>query len=346
MTLNELFDSINMKVGTVYGIVDSLQDPIRTYIDQNLTSALYFYGEMQKWHTSSYDNLDKFTDLTIKYLLVSYGQLVKEYDDKISDIRLGIDQAFNSYYRYIVNELETAISLTWNEIEESETYLLGQIEAAKNEVINTMAGQLNEVDTRLGDRITVIEDMLIGEEESLWDKILAVGEKALDDLTTAITDITATVSGWIDDLWTYVGTIVEDLATKFSQFWTQITDWVSETLTSIRERITREVNKLMISIESFYRRAESLVNTAKAWLVSEINRLGETLRGLIDAAIRQVQDLLDDLALLTDWRFAFFNLSLSFPELGFLQVLNRDDETFKRFKPYWQALFARVMEEE
>jgi len=346
MTLNELFSQITVLVNQTDAIINDLTDPNREYIDQNLSAALFNYNEMLKWHTSSYNNLDKFTGETIKYLLISYGQLVTEYENHISQIRAGVDAAFTQFYNGVVYRLKLAIGETWNEIQESETFLIGEIDGVERYVLETLTTELDWLDVELRGAIDTIKTEQAEENDGLWAEITRAAGEIYDAVTGQITSLVNTVSTWVDELWAYVDTIMTWLEDKFSQFYTQIVDWVAETLTSIRARITREVGTLMGLIDDVFRRAESLVHTAKAWLVSEINRLGETLRGLLNVAINQVTDLLDTLALLTDWRFAFFNLSLSFPELGFLQVLNRDDETFKRFKPYWQALFARVMEED
>lgn len=346
MGLNDIFTSINNKVAAVDAIINALQDPNLQYIDQNLTAAQFYTNEVLNWDRVYMMDLLDDVSLAMKYLVISYGQLVDEYDDKISDTRLGVDQAFTTYYDSITRKIQQAIGLTWNEIQESETFVLSEIDAVERGVLETLTTELDWLDVELRGVIDTIKTEQAEENDGLWAEITRAAGEIYDTVTGQITSLVNTVSTWVDELWAYVDTIMTWLEDRFSGFYTQIVDWVSETLTSIRQRITREVNTLMGHIESFYNRAESLVNTAKAWLVSEINRLGETLRGLLNAAIVEVTDLLDNLALLTDWRFAFFNLSLSFPELGFLQVLNREDDTFNRFKPYWQALLARVMEEE
>ena len=346
MTINELFAGVNGFLAEVDVIIDSLTDPNRTTIDQYYDLAWANYQEMLNWHTSSYNNLDKYTGLTIRYLLYSYDKLVKEYDDTISEIRLGVDKAFTDYYDQITYKLEYAIGLTWNEIQESETYVLGQIAAVQDVILNTVNADLAELDTKLTGMIDAVRLEFEEQDDSLLTKILDAAAEVYDYVTSQVSAMLTTVSTWLDELWDYVGSIMTWLGDKFNEFYIQITDWVSESISAVYARLSTEVTSLMGHIEDYYNRAESLVSTAKAWLVSEINRLGDTLRGLLDAAIVEVTDLLDNLALLTDWRFTFFNLSLSFPELSFLQVLNRDEETFNRFKPYWQALFARVMEEE
>jgi len=346
VSLNKVFGKITTRVAAVDAIINALTDPNRKYIDQRLNQAIYYSDYIARNMLRHSEDLDTAQTAAIKYLIISYGILVKEYDDHISRIREGVDAAFTQYYNDIVSKLKWAITLTWNEIQESETYVLGQIAATKDVILNKVTADLAQLDTKLTVMIDAVKLELDAKDDSLLTKILDAAAEVYDYVTSQVSAMMNTVSTWLDELWDYVGSIMTWLTDKFNEFYIQIVDWVSETLTSIRARITREVNTLISLIDSAYRRAESLVNTAKAWLVSEINRLGETLRGLLNAAIVEVTNLLDTLALLTDWRFAFFNLSLSFPELGFLQVLNRDDETFKRFKPYWQALFARVMEED
>ncbi len=327
-------------------IISSLQDLNRQYIDQNLTTAQFYGNELIRLSETYYSDFSRAATDAIKYLLISYRQLVEEYDAKISDTRLGVDRAFISYYDRITYYLKEAIGLTWNEIQESETYVLGRIDSVESDIQQRLTTELSALDADLRiaiDAITVDQD---DEVDSLWEEITRVASEIYDSVTGQITGLVNTVTTWVDELWEYVTSIMDWLSTRFNEFYTQITDWVTETLSSIRARITREVSGRMEHIVDYYERAKSHVKTAKAWLVSEIGRLGNTLRALIQTVISEVTDLLDDLAMLTDWRFAFFNLALSFPELGFLQVLNRDDETFNRFKPYWQALFARVMEED
>jgi len=346
MTLNELFVKINTQVAAVDSIIGALTDPVRQYIDQRLNQAIYYSDYIARQNLQHGVDLDRSQTAAIKYLIISYGMLVKEYDDKISDIRSGIDTAFTTYYDSITRKIQMAIGQTWNEIQESETYVLGQIAAVQNVILNKVNADLTELDTKLTGMIDAVRTELDAKDDSLLGKILDAAAEVYDYVTAQVSAMMTTVSSWLDELWDYVGSIMTWLTNKFNEFYVQIVDWVTETLSAIGARITRVKRKLTDLIVDYYERAKTLVNNAKAWLVSEIGRLGDTLRGLLNAAIAEVKGLLDDLALLTDWRFTFFNLSLSFPELGFLQVLNRDNETFNRFKPYWQALFARVMEED
>lgn len=346
MSLNTLFEQINELVYNTNTVINALTDPNRTTIDAYFDLAKFNYGEMLKWHTSSYDNLDKFTGETINYLILSYGRLISEYDDHLIRIRVGVDRAFTQFYNNITYKLGQAIGLTWNEIEESETYVLGEIDSTAQFIMNSVDTKLIDLDTKLTGVIDAVVVEQAEQNDSLLTKIIDAASVVYDYVTSQVTALVNTVSAWVSELWAYVESIMTWLSDKFSEFYTQIVDWVSQSISAVYARLATEVDSLMGKIVDYYNRAESLVNTAKAWLVSEINRLGDTLRGLLDAAIVEVKDLLADLALLTDWRFTFFNLSLSFPELGFLQVLNRDDETFNRFKPYWQAFIARVMEED
>lgn len=346
MTLNEIFASINGWVGTVDDIIGDLTDPDTTWINKYLNDA----GDMRSYiysiiRTNSQTHIQKIAEFVVN-ILDSYQYLVYEYDDAISEIRLGVARAFRTYYDRITWQLESAIALTWNEMVDIENYLMAQIADIEGVSLQVLYDEVDRVDADLRGVIAAIEVEQADQHDGLWSEIERAAGTVYDYVTSEVTALATTVSTWVSELWTYVTSIMDWLTTKFSEFYTQITDWVSNSISAVYARLSREVSTLMDTIIDYYDRAESLVNTAKAWLVSEIGRLGTTLRGLIDAAIAEVTDLLADLELLTDWRFAFFNLALSYPELGFLQVLNRDDETFNRFKPYWQALLARVMAED
>lgn len=345
MTLNEYFTQINGYVASVDSIIGALNDPVRRYIDQYYNAAMSYRTTLSNFSLNNFHAIDAAQSKAILHLLGSYGRLINEYDAKISDIRSGVDRAFTDYYDRITRKLTYAIGLTWNEIQESETYILGQIAGLEDVILNKVNADLTQLDTKLTGMINAVRAELDAQDDSLLAKILDAAAEVYDYVTSQVSSLMNVVSAWLDELWDYVGSIMTWLTNKFNEFYIQITDWVSQSISAVYARLRTEVDSLMGHITDYYERAKTLVNTAKAWLVSEINRLGETLRGLLNAAIAEVQDLLADLALLTDWRFTFFNLSLSFPELSFLQVLNRDDDTFNHFKPYWQALLARVMEE-
>jgi len=323
-----------------------LSDPTLGTINYFLDQAKSYGDILADFSYNNFHTIDAAQSDVLECILLSYERFIDQYEDKIYYLRNAVDRAFTEYYNQITYQIEDAVTLTYNEIVDTENYLTALIASIDAVSMQVLYDELDVLDAEL----TAVTDAIVLEQTEqntgLWAEIERAAGVVYDYATTQITALTNTVSAWVDELWTYVNSIMDWLITTFNEFYTQIVDWVGDTLSSIGARITSEVNALMGHILDYYDRAESLVNTAKAWLVSEIGRLGNTLRGLIDAAIFEVKDLLSDLALLTDWRFLFFNLSLSFPELGFLQVLNRDEETFNRFKPYWQALFARVMEEE
>jgi len=346
MTLNDFFTAINGMVRDTNTVINALTDPNRARITRWENKAKYYVDTLVNTLADGARYIDKMEITAIKYLYTTSYNVIREFDTTISEIRQGVDTAFTQFYNNITYKLESAIGFTYNEIQESETFLMDRMDKIAPVIINRMKKDLGTLETKLMGEINTLKGELENEESSLWERILKAAGEAKIYVTEQVTNLTTIVEKWVDDLWKYIGTVVTDLATKFNQFYKQITDWVGDSLGAIGRRITTVVSTLTDKIMDYYKYAKRYTDTAKAWLVSQIDKIGITLRKVIDTAIEQVKDLLGDLALLTDWNFKFFKAFLLFPELSFLEVLNRDDETFNKFKPYWQALFARVMEEE
>lgn len=324
MSLNDLFYQINHQLGHVQSMIGGLQGPDRYYIDKWLTAARSFGPDIDQFIQSGHYYVDRVQSEVIKYIIFSFAELVDEYDLAIRDTNLRVEVTFRQYYDSITRDIESAIALVNDKIDGDYDVIWDEIAATEKDI-------LDGIDAKLAG----VEASITTTEKSLLDKI----EDGVKAAATLIADKAA-------EIWTYVTDKVSEWVTKFNQFYTTITNELTAGFAVVYERLRIETSDLLGKIFYYYDKAKDLVNAAKAYLVSKLNALDETLRAWVNLAIAEVKSLMTDLSMMSDWRFQLFNLSLSYPELGFLQVLNRDAETFSRFKPYWQALFARVMEED
>ncbi len=138
-----------------------------------------------------------------------------------------------------------------------------------------------------------------------------------------------------DDIYGFIFTRMREVKTYVDSQIKGVRDDVEAVLKGVDDRIHTEILKL-----------EKVLDKRRVDVVSDIMVIMVNAELRISDKIQTVSSKLNTEIARTSWNTGFFSIFQVRPELSFLKVLLRDQQTFDEFKPYWQALFTRVMAED
>lgn len=345
MTLDDLWSKVNSNYATVKSLSNS--------VSLNLWSATqYWYDRLDgdlddllqaNWSTHKTAFGKTWESLAdIKYLIRDNFQLL---DSKIDAASTKIDSLFYTYMNNVVRYIKDAVDLVWNEavggsggfeeyvddaIAAVQYQIATEIDAVMwnvDESINTVKSWIAEKYTSLTSWVSETYDEIVGwldgGIESLWQDFKAYAGELFANAEKLIAQL-------YDDL----GDAILAVRTSIINYYAQLKGYVDETLTKAKSYVD-------IGIENVKRAIVRSANEIQIW----VSDLIDTINAGINLALKHIEDGLDQLGILSDWRFQFFNWSVIRPELAMLNMLTRTDETFNYWRPYWQAFFSRVLEE-
>lgn len=367
ISLNDLWAQIYKYYRATTAIVSKLVTPSNYAVEQYLKEARYRAGYIKR---STWDEVRSAIS-QIKSIIVTITSAIS----KTYEWSSGITSAARSVLRNIISgyiqpsliAIETAVNRVNNQLDSE----IGKIESRVNSIIDDMKIWVNdEMDAILLVMQSEIDNVtmtLNTEIDTLYD---IIGDEIYDVhnyIDEELSDMRTNVQGSIDEVYSYIETRTATLKAEADSLFTGITAWIEEKTTNI----FAEIVKVSDAVYSFIRRQVSSVTTwvtgliDKVYLaiaqvyndaVAEIRFWRGVLSKQIDTQIKSVVDQVNSiieslrgyiatLVQLADWRFQYFSIFLSLPELSFLKVLTRSESDFVKYKPYWQALFARIMSE-
>lgn len=243
-------------------------------------------------------------------------------------------------------------------------------------VTDSIAGGLRSIfNTHLYNVFRNVQQASVFIEDALYDEVynlaltvdnelLLIEQALLDEMETVrdqIDLLSVDVTGWIDaavaDLNTTLTARIDDVDTTLSQRIDDLDAWVANAVNSLYNYIDGQIAQLLVytddAINTLYVYINNRIKEVNNKIVGVENRLTSRLNSEIDAMEQKLRateitltSRIEEAMALADYNFTFFDLFTFRPELSLLRVLLRSEGEFNRFKPYWQALFAKVFAEE
>jgi len=366
MTLNDIFNQININLSIVNGVVDSMTDPYMGQIDS-------FYTYMSGYVNNVYDlTSGLYGALTVRQghvlwgLLMSYHNLVGEYRDAIMEIKSAVDNSFTLYYTGVTYQIKEALAFIYVEQMKADNEIRDLIAQVDMSAIQDLETEIDNTESLLTNMVNTLESWTGVQLSGLLETVTTTASTIYDYVGETVAGVYTQVTEWVDELWGYVESVMDWIQDEFAAYYEAIHRWIAEKATEIYGYVTDVVDDLVRRIDDSFMAAKVYAMRMYDFAIEELNKLESTLRSwvqtgldevqralvavessmrsLIQQAKEEVQSMLSDLSILSDWRFQFLNIFMSYPELSFLQVLTRNETVFQKFKPYWQALFTRIME--
>lgn len=347
MTINELFTMIDYNVTKVNSIIRDIITPSRDYVNVYLSSA-------RSYHNVVYDHISRyeFTEYykALFYSAVNITDLLQtlelQHHNSLLSIKSKIETSFVSYYTNIINQLKYVSCILINEIIDTEVYLDNRITKVENIVTNILNGTEFVTQSQLEE---IKSDILLQVDEKIATASLAT-DAITEEINTTIEDTTTSIYGavteWVSEIWNKITPFFDWVENEFRAYYNAVHRWIADKAAEIWERVMKSMGDVYDFITTEITFISGRISKVRTDLYALLSNMEQTISSWVQIGIDEINALLAKLSVLTDWRFQFLNVFISRPELSFLEMLTRDEVLFNKYKPYWQALFVRIMSED
>lgn len=345
----------------------SLQKNLSTTIDQleSLTyKAVLAVETLTRTMISYIDSTLARVIEDIRYTISPYMKAISEY---VEDAVRLLEETGEMDYAYVDNEIAWAVYDLEAQIDNVVSYIDGQVGGAVATIDSRMDGMQSQIDGISGVSIETVQSMIAESVDAVY---IVLGDRLGQlsaQLTVKINKVYTDVVEDIDLLQTWLRNQHELLEAKLADIVRDAKSYIDSKAAEIYKYLVSQSGALKRYVDDEVSKVEGRVSTAVDELEGVINirlyDLESTLRAereqIVDSLIVAMTNMelriMGDVHLLganiaslrsrQNWRQGFFDIFVGTPELSFLKVLLRDKEMFAEYKPYWQALFVRVMGE-
>lgn len=343
LTLDNLIEAVDLSVEARFrGLESVLNDHLYT-ITEYLKDAVELVAQSGSMDYGYVDEAIYAAEIGI------YGEIddgIEHTDDEI----FGLSQTINT-------KIDSSVSSLTTKIEDNADYTYLRLAG--------LQGQINAIETiNVAEIKSYVDEAILDLQSDILIDINTLKNNMVDRLESVDTYINEEVlflAGRIDSSFGILQADIEAKAASIRQYVDTLGGDIYAHITAQRSGIIAEARALISAgMEAVNLRIDDIIttfDTKLATLQTAVktyvdNIASDILVLLVNTELRvtdQIQKVgfrVTALSTTSAWRAGFFDIFRSVPELSFLQVLLRDKEKFAEFKPYWQALFTRVMAED
>lgn len=324
MTLQDIFDDINSNYNTVKSLSNQIYTPLRSDIDQNWTWAKIYSDDARYWIYTDWQYFNSNIWLSTREIIWLLEEFIDQMFMTAHSTESKLQDIFNYYLAYVVTDVQRAVEFVelemWDAVEQTRIDVWDEINDLESYIHDEVTRMYNEMDRLSQDVIGWIDAAVADAVEEMYIAIEEVNET----LTTRIANLEELVAVYNQQVYDYIDIQIADLTTYIDQ---------------ANATLYVYINNRVLELETLIAAVEANLHDR---ITIEINGVTAVI-GEVEASLTiQIEDLADT----TGWNFTFFDLFTFTPELSLLRTLLRSDEDFNYYKPYWQALFARVFKED
>lgn len=345
MTLDQLWTKVNSNYRTVKTLSNKVSldawDKISGY-NTVLEMQIDWIRTHAGWTTKD----------IVKVINVALGQIsmaqefgFKHLDTKIDQASYNMEKLFHTNMSNVIRYIQDAVDLVMEQAGGGGSDFREYVDNAISGMQNQLAAEINALEGVIDSDIANVKILIT----TKYEQVKSWVNETFSDAWNWLED-------GLSDLWGKTKTYADELFTDAKAAITELYDDMEDAIIAVRTSIVNYYGQLKGYVEEIFEKAKEYVNIAVRNIERSIDRIHkETKRWVLDrldkivagvkAAVDIVQDAIDQLTILSDWRFSFFDWFVVRPELSMLSVLTRSDATFEHYKPYWQAFFARTLEE-
>lgn len=346
MTLQEIFNRINANYNTVTSLSNSIYTPYMVAIDTHWGKARIYAdrivkGGYQTWHDVAYATED--FAFEIVWLLEVF---IDEIFSTTFSIKGTLQTIFNTYMAYVVNDVINSVQFVQTEMYKEVDFLAAGVDASILGMENYLNKEVDFLAASVDASILGMEDYLDSEVNAMHAEIDLLSIDVISWIDAAVANLADTLNARIEEV-----NINLTARVNFLETWTQIivqavyeyVDFLNaEMLAYINEANSTLYFYINNRVKELNEEILSVQNTLNARITIEVNILSDEI-AIVEISLT---DKINELINTTGWNFTFFDLFTFTPELSLLRVLLRSETEFKQYKPYWQALFAKVLAED
>lgn len=333
-----------------------------------MNALAYDVGKLWLNVSRSVSELELKTYNALHWVELVLKELVDNVDSTIEARFSRIEHIFNDHLEKITDYIEDAVNLVNQSGSMDYEYVDTEIYWAVYDVNLELDNISRRIDDITSINLSEVEALIDEAVTDLWtDTLLTIHivNSELSERIDALDKYTAgelqRVKNWagrqIDTMRDYVNAAAADITAYVDALGGDIVEWVNIKLGAAKQYIDNSVADALVDVDVAMEEVRKVLNQRITKVKKTLNEKREavvddlvviitnTELRIMDK-VQNVSGRVTSLTDTTDWRSGFFDIFRANPELSFLQVLLRDENKFAEFKPYWQALFTRVMSED
>lgn len=295
-------------------------------------------------------------------------ELVENIDISIESRFRKVENILNDHLHKITDYIEDAVNLVNQSAGMDYDYVDTEIYWAVYDVNQELDNISNRIDNITGITLTEVKELIEDATTELWtDTLLTVNAvkknllKEIDFvsdhidseviiLSAEIDRFVAITKAYIDnkaaEITAYVDALGGDIVHLINLKLGAAKQYIDDQIMLVTGDIDLAIDAIKTELTTQLVALEQTLDKRRDDVVDELVVVITNTELRVMGKLQTVSGRVSTLADATNWRAGFFDIFRSNPELSFLQVLLRDEAKFREFKPYWQALFARVMAED
>ena len=322
--MQQIFNQINSNYNDVKTLANQIYEPVRNDIDFQWAWADHFSRGAVTYMNTNWASFNREIWQFSRSILSSLEKLIDEMFMSAFSTRSKIQDIFNYSMAWVVEKVKSAVLFVQDEMYTEVDLLKDSMDAS----------------------IYDLELYLDSEVERMHNAVDLLSIDVITWIDAAVGNLADTLMSQIEEVNTNLTARIDFIETWTAQMFQAIYDYVDIRNEEMLAYINDANATLYIYINSRVKELDNYIgqvqNDLNARLTSEVN----ILLDIIQATEVTLTDKINKLAETTGWNFSFFDLFTFKPELSLLRVLLRSDAEFERYKPYWQALFARILAED
>ena len=324
MTLQEIFDKINSNYRQVEILASQIYMPVRNDIDSHYSKAEFYEGEIKYGvyhYAGNFKEAVWFYSQEINWLLES---LIDEVFMTAFSTRNKLQDIFNYSLAWVVADVQSAVQIVSDE----------------------MWGMVDDVRVDTWDAINDLESYIHSEVTRMYERMDLLSVDVISWIDAAVGDLANTLVSQIEEVNTNLTARIDFMETWTQGMFQAIYDYVDIRNAEMTAYINEANSTLYVYINNRVKELDNYIgsvqNELNARITIEVNRLSDTIEVTRISLTEKINELVTE----TGWNFTFFELFTFRPELSLLRMLTRSKDTFDYWKPYWQAFFARIFDED
>lgn len=324
MSLQDIFDDINSNYNKVKSLSDSIYTPYKSDIDQHWREADYYSRRAGDWIYTDWQYFNSAIYSYARNIVWLLDHFVDEMFLTTASVESSLQTIFNTYMARVVRDVINSVQYVETEMYQEIDFVVDIVNAS----------------------ISDLENYLNSEVDALHDEIDLLSIDVISWIDAAVANLADVLNIRIDEVNTNLTARIDFLET-----WTQLMvqavyDYVDFLNAEMLAYVNEANSTLYFYIDARVKELDNYITTVQNSLNDRITIEVNALTDEIEAVEISLTDKINELIDTTTWNFTFFDLFTFTPELSLLRVLLRSDAEFERYKPYWQALFAKVLAED
>lgn len=368
MTLDQLWQNIGYQWDDINSHAKLLLDEVFEqdyFVMNNLTD---YVNELYQNISRNVDQLEMKTYNALSMVRLALINLIEAVDIRVEGDFRRLEDIFNTHLFNVTEYLKDAVELINETAGMDYEYVNTEIYWATYDINLELDNLQRQIDAITGIGESRVRELIDDAVTDLWtDTLLTINtvkknllvyiDSVKDYVDSETLALSADIDTKLEAARAYVDAQAADIVASVDALREGMVAYVLNRYNAAKrytdEQVELAITDINVVVDELKEELTGQITALKTDLNAKRDEIFELLwlkitntSLAITGQIQQVEGRINTLTDTGNWRAGFFNIFRSNPELSFLQVLLRDEAKFAEFKPYWQALFTRVMGED